>query len=65
MRAQSEGVSSAFTKGITLRPAIPLLGAVGITGEKKKKQTEKETNPLPQRIFFFLFILSVKTSDAL
>lgn len=59
-----QGVSSVFAKGITPQPVIPLLEAVGTTGEKEKKHTEKETNPLPKRTFFSLFILSVKASDA-
>lgn len=36
---KAQKVSSAFTKGITLWPAILLLGAVGTTGEKKEKHT--------------------------
>lgn len=39
---REQRLSSAVTKGITLWPVIPLLGAVGMTGEKKEKYTEKK-----------------------
>lgn len=61
---KAQRVSSAFTKGITLWPAIPLLGAVGMTGEKKEKHTKKKLIYYPKG-FFPLFILSVRASDVL
>lgn len=62
---REQRVSSAFTKGITLRPVIPLLEAVGITGKKKKNIQKKKLIHYPKGLFFFLFILSVKANDAL